>query len=305
MHALALVLLLSTGCGDVDADADGFPASQDCDDSNREVNPLAPEIPYDGLNNDCRDETLDDDLDQDGFGIDVDCNDEEERMNPNATEACDGLDNNCDEIIDNGTGTPHWADEDGDGFGDNATQILLCTAQEGYVPNDDDCDDDDDGINPDAIEVCNEIDDDCDGAVDNNAQDAITLNIDFDGDAFGSTLYQLLSCEGLIDGWVTDNTDCDDADPNQNPSADETCNGEDDDCNFQTDEGLSGVTEICNNLDDDCDGSIDEDAGDVWYLDYDGDGAGDDARSTLACTQPSPDHVMTGGDADDTDSGVQ
>lgn len=123
-----------------------------------------------------------------------------------------------------------------------------------------------------SSEVCDGVDNDCTGGVPANEADS-------DGD--GSRV-----C----------NNDCDDADPDVNPSATETCDGVDNDCDAEIDEGCPcapGETEPCgksegicekgvracaagswgpcegavgpaaaeicgNGLDDDCDGDIDE-----------------------------------------------
>jgi hypothetical protein len=57
----------------VDADGDGHPAEDDCDDADPAVG--GAEVPYDGVDNDCDPATPDDDLDGDGFAAVEDCDD--------------------------------------------------------------------------------------------------------------------------------------------------------------------------------------------------------------------------------------
>ena len=96
-----------------------------------------------------------------------------------------------------------------------------------------DCDDNDQSINPLALEICDGFDNNCNGLIDEG--------FDFDGDGF-------TSCGG----------DCDDNDQLINPLALEICDGFDNDCNGLIDEGID-VEEIPNNgIDDDCDGFVDE-----------------------------------------------
>ena len=94
----------------VDADGDGVisvdAGGTDCDDSNSFIYPGAQEI-CDSLDNDCNGVIDDKDIDGDGY-IDVvcgggDCNDSNYNVNPGADELCtDGLDNNCDGVVNEG-----------------------------------------------------------------------------------------------------------------------------------------------------------------------------------------------------------
>ena len=55
------------------------------------------EIPYNGIDDDCNAETLDDDLDQDGFLFEDDCNDNNPSINPDAEEIPNNdVDEDCD-----------------------------------------------------------------------------------------------------------------------------------------------------------------------------------------------------------------
>ncbi len=101
----------------VDHDVDGFSvAVGDCNDVNPAVNPGAQESIYNGTDEDCSaqitlnankanktntiDPTRDDDLDGDGYPAETDCNDNDKNVNPAAMEINDGIDNNCNGVID-------------------------------------------------------------------------------------------------------------------------------------------------------------------------------------------------------------
>ena len=84
----------------VDLDGDGFTSEIDCDDNDPNVNPDQIEEPYNGIDDDCDPNTLDDDLDQDGFDFAEDCDDDNILINPDAEEIIDNdVDEDCDGII--------------------------------------------------------------------------------------------------------------------------------------------------------------------------------------------------------------
>ena len=213
----------------IDEDGDGFEASVDCDDTNENVNPDADEIPYNGIDDDCDETTLDDDLDQDGFVLADDCDDMNAMINPDVEEIVyNGIDDDCDEAT---------LDDDLD--------------QDGFVLADD-CDDMNAEINPDVEEIVyNGIDDDCDEATldDDLDQDGFVLADDCDdmNAAINPSVEEIVyngvddDCDETTldddldqDGFVLE-LDCDDLDSLIYPGAmeipnndvDEDCDGED------------------------------------------------------------------------------
>ena len=89
------------------------------------------------------------DADSDGYyleedcGTTADCNDSDILINSSATEVCDEQDNNCDGQIDEGVTTSYYRDADNDTHGNFDNAIQACSEPDGYVPDGDDCDDDD------------------------------------------------------------------------------------------------------------------------------------------------------------------
>lgn len=64
------------------------------------IQEIIPEIAYNGVDDDCNPDTPDDDLDGDGYVLATDCNDDNIHVHPNALELCDGIDNNCNVLVD-------------------------------------------------------------------------------------------------------------------------------------------------------------------------------------------------------------
>ncbi len=342
-------------------DADGTPLGEDCDDDDANRYPGNREVcDEEGHDEDCDPETFGAvDRDSDGY-LDArccnerpdgtracgdDCDDVRPNVNLSATEACDGVDNDCNGNIDEGVLVDGFVDADRDGFGDPTMPLTACPGRSGFVPAGGaaDCDDADVARNPGQVEVCDGIDNDCNGLVDDDPS-SVTWYLDVDGDGFGSaTSGTIVSCSPPArdprGSYSLVNTDCNDAVAAINPAAAEVCDAVDNDCNgvadfevapgdFEDDDadGLAdtacgaprgtdcddhdpatgtGVAEACDGRDNDCDGSIDEGATDVlWFYDGDGDGHGssaDPSRPVVrACSAP-PGYVGSGADCDDTD----
>lgn len=111
-----------------------------------------------------------------GVAIGNDCDDYDETIYPNAEEVCDGVDNDCDGLIDDeddGVVIPDetdyiwYLDSDADGYGDSEYFDYACdvdSLEDDYVSEDGDCDDLNDEIHPDAEEICNDgLDNNCNG----------------------------------------------------------------------------------------------------------------------------------------------
>ena len=172
-----------------DDDGDGFSENDgDCDDTDPSVHPDADEY-CDGVDSNCNDIADENpvdgfdyylDVDSDGFGAGdvqgaicelpqgyadnaLDCNDGDPEINPEKPEICgDGLDNNCNDEVDDGP--PWYEDADEDGFGDISSAISQCEQPAGYVEDNTDCNPTNGQIYPSAPEIAGDgIDQDCDG----------------------------------------------------------------------------------------------------------------------------------------------
>ncbi len=141
-----------------------------------------------------------------------------------------------------------------------------------------DCDDEAPEINPGADEICDGADNNCDGEVDVDPIDGEIGYADLDGDGYGGEAPEIVC--GLPEGYVTDNSDCDDRDEAIHPSA----------------------VEICDGADQDCDGEVDEGAGTPYFVDADADGFGDPDSVELLCEGDGL--VANGDDCNDANDNI-
>lgn len=237
------------------------PNKDDCDDQQASVYAGAAEV-CDDLDNDCNG-LIDDgltyilwypDQDGDGFGANNpsletctppggvyvteagDCADNDPNVSPISPEVCDGIDNDCDGLVDaadeDSSGVESfYPDNDGDGFGDITAEVRRCADDPPPtgIRTGGDCDDANPDINQGAPELCLNVnvDEDCDGAVDEvdeNTGDALRVYQDADGDGFGSSvIYQDICASVPPPGFVTSFGDCDDNDANVDDKSCQPC----------------------------------------------------------------------------------
>ena len=214
------------------------------------------------------------DADGDGWFADEDCDDSDASVHPEASERCDGVDHDCDGLVDedDSTDATTWyQDSDHDGYGNPEVSETACATPWKFVTDDTDCDDTNRLVHPGAQEKCNEIDDDCDERVDDEDDDVVDAPswlVDEDGDGYGDADHPVESCMEPTAS-IEQEGDCDDSNAEVNPDA----------------------TEICEDrLDNDCDGSANScgwgpgevDAQTVASAIFVGENAGDEAGSCVA-----------------------
>ncbi|WP_434384188.1 MopE-related protein [Melittangium boletus] len=214
-------------------------------------------------------------------------------------------------------------DADGDGY--------VTAAMRGT-----DCDDTQATVNPGQPELCNGQDDNCDGTRDEGynvgqsctnasqcggaiactatggaeckvTQATYRLYLDQDGDGYG-TGPAVESCTSTRDGYAQQDGDCDDTQAKVKPSAEELCDGQDNNCDGTTDEGY-GLEETCAQLNgcrqkkactsERAAQCVYVDPPTTYYPDDDLDSYGRDDGSVKTCLAPVEGYITRGGDCND------
>ncbi len=273
--------------GFTDSDGDGDADCIDVDDDDDDVadekdncpliaNPGQYDLDEDGLGNPC-----DDDDDGDGDPDESDCAPLEPLANHDAIEVCDAVDNNCNKQVDEG-----FTDYDGDSSADCVDE----DDDNDGSPDTEDCDPLNANVFPTALEACDGLDNNCNGKTDEGFKD-------LDGDGKADCIDEDADADGDLDI-----TDCAPYNPAIYHGAIEVCDGGDNNCNSQVDEGFvdldqdgkancvdtdddndgkldvddcapldatmhAGALELCDGIDNNCNGKLDE-----GYPDTDGDG---------------------------------
>ncbi|MBT9557487.1 MAG: thrombospondin type 3 repeat-containing protein [Myxococcales bacterium] len=298
---------------DTDDDQDGTPDVLDCGPTDPAVSPKATEIcnskddDCDGVADEagasgCTDYLYNGDGDSFGVGTSAqclcapkapftavtggDCNDQNGQVFPGASEVCNGQDDDCDELKDEGAAvgcTDGYVDGDKDGVG-TGDVVCACSGTAGTAAIGGDCNDADASVKPGALELCNGKDDSCNGLTDEQGSlgcQAYYKDADQDGTGSSGEIRCLCAPDESASFTAATSGDCNDADAEVAPAHPEVCDLKDNNCNGQLDEGVQTT----------------------FFLDEDTDGFGASYSSKLACAAPNG-FVAKAGDCNDFNGAI-
>ncbi|MFC1754047.1 putative metal-binding motif-containing protein, partial [Thermoproteota archaeon] len=249
-----------------DSDGDGYDSGVDCDDANASIYPGADDSSCNNVDEDC-DGTDDDDYNSTQTtcgigpcaatgttscifgGIVNSCT-----PGTPVPEVCNGIDDDCNGDIDNGIAQIPTICGIGECIATGTTFCANGTLNDSCIPG------------TPVSETCNGIDDDCDGDIDNNITSILTTCGIGACAATGTT-----SC---IFGGIVNS--CTPGTP---------------------------VPEVCNGIDDDCNGDIDNGVKTTFYLDFDGDSYGDNDTTIQNCSVPV-NYTLNNTDCNDNNSAI-
>jgi M6 family metalloprotease-like protein len=205
------------------------------------------------------------DNDRDGYG------------NPGDASCPNGPQTDCDDndILEYPNQT-WYEDLDGDGYSSGNTAVQCERPVNHYVPSEltatsGDCNDGNGSIHPGAAEVCDGVDNDCNAGTADGSGESAPDNTLQDGVCAGSKQ----SCTG--GSWTDD---------------------------YSGVSGYEATETTCDSLDNDCDNQTDEGLTSTFYIDGDGDGFGDENDTGVdACIQPDS-YAVNNIDCDDSDANI-
>ena len=148
----------------------------------------------------------------------TDCNDNDASIHPGATETCNGKDDNCSGLTDEGGDIAFYRDADNDTYGNPLVSELACSPSAGYVTNNTDCNDSDSKEYPGQ-----------------------TWYKDADRDGYSDGTNNTTSCPRpagykVVSELKAMTIDCNDSNASIYPGALELCDEKDNDCNGQIDD---------------------------------------------------------------------